>query len=320
VSPPFAAEPLRGVPVLVTGGAGFIGSHLTHALVEAGAHVLVLDNFSHGARGNLDDIEAKIGILDGDIRNPDDCALAVRDRRYVFHLAALGSVPRSVEEPRLYNEVNVAGTLNVLEAARHAGVTRVVYSASSSAYGDTPVLPKVETMAPAPKSPYAVTKLVGEYYCRVYAEVYGLSTACLRYFNIFGPRQNPNSQYAAVIPAFIAALRRGQSPTIYGDGEQTRDFCYVQNVVDANLRAATAPAPLAGEAMNIACGERVSLNTMLARMQEILGTAIPPTYAPARAGDVRDSLADVRAAKTLIGYEPLVRFPEGLRRTIEANA
>ncbi len=310
---------LKGARVLITGGAGFIGSHLTHKLVELGATVLVFDNLSHGSRENLANVGGKIAFLEGDIRNPDDCAKAMQKRDYVFHLAALGSVPRSVEEPKLYNEVNIGGTLNILEAARQAKtVKRVVYSASSSAYGDTPVLPKLETMTPAPKSPYAVTKLVGEYYARVYAEVYNLSTFCLRYFNVFGPRQNPNSQYAAVIPAFISALLKGQNPRIYGDGEQTRDFCFIQNVVNANLLAATAPRALKGESANIACGERISLNAMLAKMQSLLGTTIQPEYLPPRAGDVKDSLADIARAKELIGYEPEVYFDEGLKRTVEA--
>jgi UDP-glucose 4-epimerase len=311
-------DSLRNSPVLVTGGAGFIGSHLARRLVNLGAQVAVLDNLSHGSRANLAEIADKITLVEGDIRNPDDCARAMEGRQYVFHLAALGSVPRSVEQPVLYNEVNIGGTLNILEASRKAGANRVVYSASSSAYGDTPVLPKIETMTPAPKSPYAVTKLVGEYYCRVYASVYGLSTFCLRYFNVFGPRQNPNSQYAAVIPAFVAALLKGNRPKIYGDGEQTRDFCFIQNVVNANLLAATSPNPLAGESANIACGERISLNAMLAKMQQILGTNIAPEYLPPRAGDVKDSLADIGAAKALIGYTPEVYFNDGLERTVSA--
>jgi nucleoside-diphosphate-sugar epimerase len=212
--------------------------------------------------------------------------------------------------------VNIGGTLNVLEAARKEGVKRVVYSASSAAYGDSLELPKVETMKPAPKSPYAVTKLVGEYYCRVYAEVYGLSTVSLRYFNVFGPRQNPKSQYAAVIPAFVSALKEGRSPTIYGDGEQTRDFCFVGNVVRANMLAATVDRPLAGEVLNIACGERTSLNQMLALMQGLLGTKVAARYMPVRAGDVRDSEADIGAAKRVIGYEPEVMFAKGLEMTV----
>ena len=315
-----AIDLLQGMSVLVTGGAGFIGSHLTRALVEIGANVLVLDNFSHGAMENLKGLEQKIGIMTGDIRNAEDCARAVKDRMAVFHLAALGSVPKSVEQPLLYNEVNITGTLTLLEAARKAGVRRVVYSASSAAYGDTPVLPKVETMVPSPKSPYAVTKLVGEYYCRVSAAVYGMSTVSLRYFNVFGPRQNPNSQYAAVIPAFVSALLKGQAPKIYGDGEQTRDFCFVNNVVKANMLAATAERELTGEVVNIACGQRTSLNQMLAQMQKTLGTNVKPEYLPERAGDVRDSLADVQAAKELIGYTPEIFFEKGLEITVKAYA
>ena len=308
----------KSLPVTVTGGAGFIGSHLTHALVAAGADVLVLDNFSHGSQQNLAPLAGKITVQTGDIRNPADCDQATRGRAVVFHLAALGSVPRSVAEPLLYNEVNIGGTLNVLEAARKNGVKRLVYSASSSAYGDTPVLPKIETMVPAPKSPYAVTKLTGEHYCRAFSSVYGLSTFCLRYFNVFGPRQNPNSQYAAVIPAFVAALLKGQRPRIFGDGEQTRDFCFIHNVVNANLLAGSHSSQLNGEVANIACGQRISLNAMLALMQKQLGTNITPEYLPPRAGDVRDSLADITAAKTLIGYRPEVLFAEGLRITVNA--
>ncbi len=303
---------LSGIPVLVTGGAGFIGSHLTHALVEAGANVRVFDNLSYGSLENLADIQNRIEILKGDIRNPDDCAKGVRERKIVFHLAALGSVPASVNDPLLYDDVNIHGTLNVLQAAKNAGVKRLVYSASSAAYGDTPVLPKVETMTPSPKSPYAVTKLVGEYYCRVFAEVYGLSTCSLRYFNVFGPRQNPKSQYAAVIPAFIDALLKNTPPKIYGDGEQTRDFCYVGNVVKANLLAASCERELMGETVNIACGESISLNTLLKQTQSILGTRIQPEHLPARAGDVKDSLADISAARALIQYTPDLYFDEAL--------
>jgi nucleoside-diphosphate-sugar epimerase len=307
------------LPVLVTGGAGFIGGHLVRGLLDAGARVRVLDNFSHGSEENLKP-SPEAEIVKGDIRNPADCEKAARAAAIIFHLAALGSVPRSVEEPVLYNENNIGGTLNILEAARQAGVKRVVYSASSAAYGDTPILPKVETMTPAPKSPYAVTKLVGEYYARVYAEVYGLSAVSLRYFNVFGPRQNPNSQYAAVIPAFIAALLKNQPPRIYGDGEQTRDFCFVGNVVKANMLAGASASPLKGEVVNIACGERISLIAMLHQMQKLLSTNIEPTYLPARAGDVRDSLADITAARKLIGYTPDTLFAPGLALTVKACA
>jgi nucleoside-diphosphate-sugar epimerase len=288
-------------------------------LLDAGAMVRVLDNFSHGSEENLRGAEG-VEVVRGDIRSAEDCTKAADGRAVVFHLAALGSVPRSVEQPVLYNEINIGGTLNVLQATRTAGAKRLVYSASSSAYGDTPVLPKIETMTPSPKSPYAVTKLVGEYYCRVYAEVYGLSTLCLRYFNVFGPRQNPNSQYAAVIPAFIDSLLKGQSPKIYGDGEQTRDFCFVKNVVKANMLAGISANSLKGESVNIACGERISLNAMLAQMQKILRTDVKATYLPGRRGDVRDSLADIGAAGRTIGYTPDVFFKEGLQRTVAAYA
>ena len=315
-----AIDLLNGMSVLVTGGAGFIGSHLTRALVEIGANVLVMDNFSNGSMDNLRGLEQRIGVLPGDIRNAEDCERAVKDRVAVFHLAALGSVPKSVEQPLLYNDVNITGTLTLLEAAQKAGVRRVVYSASSAAYGDTPVLPKVETMVPSPKSPYAVTKLVGEYYLRVFAQVYGMSTISLRYFNVFGPRQNPNSQYAAVIPAFVSALLKGQAPKIYGDGEQTRDFCFVNNVVKANMLAATAETELKGEVVNIACGQRTSLNQMLQQMQKTLGTNVKPEYLAPRAGDVRDSLADISAANALIGYTAEVLFDQGLEVTVKAYA
>ena len=224
-------------------------------------------------------------------------------------------MPGSVEEPVLYNDVNVGGTLNVLEAGRQAGVKRVVYSASSSAYGDTPELPKVETMAPSPKSPYAVTKLTGEYYLRVYAAVYGMETVSLRYFNVFGPRQSPKSQYAAVIPAWITALLRGERPKIYGDGEQSRDFCFISNVVRANMLGGSVAKKLEGEVVNIACAQRITLNEMLEKMKGLLKKDVAAEYLPPRAGDVKDSLADIGAAKEVIGYEPGVLFEEGLAKT-----
>ena len=306
------------MPVLVTGGAGFIGGHLVLALVEAGARVRVLDNFSSGSETNLP--TSGIEIMRGDIRNPSNCAQAVAGCTAVFHLAAMGSVPRSLEEPQLYNEVNITGTLNVLEAARSAGAKRVIYSASSSAYGDTLILPKIETMPPMPLSPYAITKLAGEYYCRIFAKLHNVETISLRYFNVFGPRQNPRSQYAAVIPAFLSALQENRPPKIYGNGEQTRDFCFVANVVKANLLAATTPKKLCGEVVNIACGQRISLNAMLAKMQAMLGTKITPEYLPPRPGDVRDSLADITAASALLGYHPEALFEEGLRQTVASYA
>ncbi|HVS70992.1 MAG TPA: SDR family oxidoreductase [Phycisphaerae bacterium] len=310
----------QNLPVLVTGGAGFIGSHLTRGLLAAGAKVRILDNLSHGSLDNLRDIQPHIDFRQGDLRTLDDCKAAAQNCAVIFHLAALGSVPRSVEQPLLYNDVDVTGTLHILEAARAAGAKRVVYSASSSAYGDTPILPKIETMSPSPKSPYAVAKLASEHYCRAYSEVYKLSTCCLRYFNVFGPRQNPNSQYAAVIPAFIDALLHNRAPKIYGDGEQTRDFCFVGNVVKANMLAGSSEKSLAGESVNIACGENISLNAMLAKMQKILGTHITPEYLPPRAGDVRDSLADISAARQLLDYTPDTYFNQGLEITVKAYA
>lgn len=306
----------KNLPVLVTGGAGFIGSHLVRGLLEAQAKVAVLDNFSAGFRSNLQEILPAITLIEGDITNPSDCNHAAADRAIVFHLAALGSVPGSVDAPVKYNQVNITGTLNMLQAARQAGARRFVYSASSAAYGDSPTLPKIETMLPAPKSPYAVGKLTGEYYARVYSQVYGLSTISLRYFNVFGPRQNPKSQYAAVIPAFITAILRNDPPTIYGDGEQTRDFCHVANVVRANMLAGIATRNLAGEVANIACGENISLNAMLEKMEGLLQKKVQRHYLPARPGDVRDSLADITLAHTLLGYEPAVWFPQGLEQTV----
>jgi nucleoside-diphosphate-sugar epimerase len=307
----------HGVPVLVTGGCGFIGSHITMALVAAGARVGVLDNLSHGQRSNLAPVADKVHIQVGDLRQPEDCAHAVAGKQIVFHLAALGSVPGSLDDPLRYHEVNATGTLNLLLAARTAGVRRVVYSASSSAYGDSPSLPKREDMPPAPKSPYAITKLMGEYYLRTFAEVYGLSTVSLRYFNVFGPRQNPKSQYAAVIPAFIDALRQGRAPTIHGDGEQTRDFCHVDNVVQANLLAGLSPKALAGEVYNVACGERLSLNELFRIIQTSVGATVQPIYGPARMGDVRDSLADITKIVTDLGYHPQVLVRPGLASTVQ---
>jgi len=307
----------KGLPVLVTGGAGFIGGHITETLVKAGAQVEVFDNLSHGSRANLASVADKIQFRSGDLRSPDDCLAATAGKSVIFHLAALGSVPASVDDPQGYHDVNCTGTLNLLVAAKRAGVKRVVYSASSAAYGDSPILPKQEGMVPAPKSPYAITKLVGEYYLRTFAEVYGLSTVSLRYFNVFGPRQNPRSQYAAVIPAFIDTLRRGKSPFIYGDGEQTRDFCHVENVVRANLLAGCCPRPLVGEVYNVACGERISLNELYTIIKTSMGSNLEPVYQPPRIGDVRDSLADISLIRQDLGYEPSILVRPGLAATVQ---
>lgn len=300
---------------LVTGGAGFIGSHLTRRLLSGGVAVRVLDDFSTGSAKNLTDVSKNVELLEGSICDESLTQRACAGVDVVFHVAARASVPRSVAEPLRSNEVNVTGSLNVLVAARDQGVSRVVYSASSSAYGDTPVLPKIESMSPMPLSPYAVSKLAAEQYCRAFSQCYGLQTLCLRYFNVFGPRQDPNSQYAAVIPAFVTRILAGQRPIVFGDGEQTRDFCYIDNVIDANLLAAAAPHAR-GEAMNIACGERTTLNRIVELINRHLGTSVAAEYRAARSGDVRDSLAALGEAERLIQYRPKVMFGEGLSRTI----
>lgn len=300
---------------LVTGGAGFIGSHVVRGALARGWGVRVLDNFSTGHRRNLEEVASKIEVIEGDICDEATAQRACAGVEIVFHLAARASVPRSVEFPRPSHEINATGTLNLLLAARDAGARRFVYSASSSAYGDTPVLPKREDMIPRPLSPYAVSKLAGEHYCSVFAHVYGLQTVSLRYFNVFGPRQDPQSAYAAVIPAFVSRMVRGQRPVIFGDGEQSRDFCYVDNVVSANLLGATVER-VAGEVVNIACGERTTLNEIVRVINRALGTELQPEYRPARAGDVKHSLADLAAAKRVLGYEPKVLFAEGLQRAI----
>lgn len=301
---------------LVTGGAGFIGSHLTHALVERGDEVRVFDNFATGKRENLADIADRIDLVEGDMRNPDDCARACAGVEVILHEAALPSVPKSVADPVSTHQANIDGTFNVLMAAKEAGVRRVVYAASSSAYGDQPELPKHENMPPAPLSPYAVHKLVGEYYCKVFYDCYGLQTLALRYFNVFGPRQDPKSQYAAAIPAFVTAILRDEPPTVYGDGEQTRDFTHVDNVVHANLLAADAPETH-GEVLNMACGERVSVNQIIAAINKALGKSIEPKYVEERPGDVKHSLADISRAREVIGYEPKLLFEEGLDLAID---
>ncbi len=301
---------------LVTGGAGFIGSHLVDALLEAGAGVRVLDNFATGKRENLEPCWDRIELIEDDIRDLAACRKACAGVDFVLHQAALGSVPRSVDDPLTSHEVNVTGTLKMLLAARDAQVKRFVYAASSSTYGDHPGLPKVEERIGAPLSPYAVTKYADELYAAVFGRCYGLETVGLRYFNVFGPHQDPHSQYAAVIPLFVSALLKGRAPTIHGDGEQTRDFTFVANAVAANLKAAIAPPAAVGEVFNIACGERTSLNRLYRRLQELLGTAIPPIHGPDRPGDVRDSLADIGKAGRLLGYSGEVKLDAGLERSI----
>jgi nucleoside-diphosphate-sugar epimerase len=300
---------------LVTGGAGFIGSNIAETLVERGDEVVVLDNLSTGFERNLTRIRKHVTFIHGDVRDGEIVRRALDGVEFVLHQAALASVPRSIEDPVLVTEVNVGGTLTMLEESRRAGVRRFVYAASSSAYGDTEVLPKVETMRPRPLSPYAASKLMGEYYCAVYAAVYGLSTVSLRYFNIFGPRQDPTSQYAAVVPIFISSMLDGRSPTVFGDGEQSRDFTFVENVVEANLRAAACDEAR-GQTVNIACGTRFTLNELISVIREVIGCSATPLYAAPRAGDVKHSQADITAARDLIGYSVKVSFAEGLRRTI----
>jgi nucleoside-diphosphate-sugar epimerase len=302
--------------VLITGGAGFIGSHIGAALHAQGDEVRVLDDLSTGHESNLEAIGAGVDFVRGSVTDPDVVAGAVAGCDYVFHEAALASVPRSVKNPVASNDANVCGTLNVLVAARDAGVKRLVYAASSSAYGDTAVLPKVEDMPVRPKSPYAVAKLAGEHYVSAFAGCYGMQTLSIRYFNVFGPRQDPDSPYAAVIPLFADALLAGKAPTIHGDGEQSRDFTYIDNVVSANLKALTVPT-LAGEVVNVALGQRTTLNELYAMIQKILGTDIDAVYGPTRAGDVKHSEAAIARAQELLGYETLVGVEDGIRRTVE---
>ena len=304
---------------LVTGGAGFIGSNLAAGLLEGGERVRVLDNFLTGKRENLAGLAERYGdsfeVVEGDLRDLETVRRAVAGASYVLHQGALPSVPRSVADPVLTNGINVGGTVNLLVASRDAGVRRVVYAASSSAYGDTPELPKRESMPPNPKSPYALQKLAGEHYMRIFCEIYGLETVSLRYFNVFGPKQDPASMYAAVVPRFITAILAGDSPVVYGDGRQTRDFTYVDNVVRANILACQAPKAACGKTINVACGERVSLLDILEILYDLASRRVPPRFEPARPGDVRDSLADVSRAEELLGYRPSVSFREGLLRT-----
>lgn len=304
--------------VVVTGGAGFIGSHLVEALLERGRRVRVVDNLATGHLKNLEHLEGRFEFLEGDLANFDTARRALDDAEAVFHQAAIPSVPRSVREPLESHESGPTATANVLEAARLAGARRVMFAASSSAYGNTEELPKHENMLPKPLSPYAAGKLAGEYYVRVYAQTMGLDGACLRYFNIFGPRQDPTSPYSGVISIFFKKMMAGERPTIFGDGSQTRDFTYVANAVEANLRALDAESPLGGEVFNVGTGDRVSLLDLVGAINRILGTSIEPDFQPDRAGDVRDSQADLARIRETLGYEGRIRFEEGLRRTHES--
>jgi UDP-glucose 4-epimerase len=301
---------------LITGGAGFIGSNLARKLVAQGADVVILDNFSTGKVENLDDLKDKVRVVEGNICDLDVVRAATDGADYVLHHAAVVSVPRSVKDPLTTNAVNVDGTLNCLIAARDAGVKRFVFAASSSAYGDSEKLPKREDMPSKPLSPYGVAKLVGEMYCRVFNDVYGLETVSLRYFNIFGPFQDPTSQYAAVVPIFITSLLAGKSPVVYGDGEQSRDFTFVDNAVQANLLALTSEkAP--GRVINVACGTRFTLNRLVTDLKELLGSSVDAEYTDPRTGDIKHSQGDITAARELLGYDPEVSFEEGLKRTVD---
>jgi len=303
--------------MVVTGGAGFIGSHITAALTKSGARVRVLDDLSTGHRENLEEIGGDVDFIQGSVADEDLVQKALQGAEVVFHEAAIPSVPRSVEAPRQTHIASVDGTFSLLLAARDQKVRRVVYAASSSAYGDQPTLSKSETMLPDPLSPYAVAKLVGEYYCRVFTRVYGLETVALRYFNVFGPRQDPTSQYSGVVSRFISALLTDDQPVIYGDGEQSRDFTYIDNVVAANLSAADAKGA-SGKVINVANGERITLNQLLAELKELTGRQnVNAQYAEARVGDVKHSLADNTMARELLGYEVKVDLREGLKRTID---
>ena len=302
---------------LITGGAGFIGSHIVEELLRRGERVRVLDNFVTGRRENLSPVRPneRLEVVEGDLRSYHLVREAVQGIDYVLHQGALPSVPRSVRDPLTTNEVNVVGTLNVLQAARDAGVKRLVYASSSSIYGNSPALPKVETLCPRPLSPYAISKLAAEQYCQTFWQLYGFETVCLRYFNVFGPRQDPTSQYSAVIPKFITAALKDEPLTIHGDGQQSRDFTYVANVVAANLLACQAPqAP--GQVMNASCGQRYSLLDLIERLEQLLGKPLCVEHAEPRPGDVKHSQADISLARQVLGYEPAVDFEAGLKTTV----
>ncbi len=301
---------------LVTGGAGFIGSHIATALVERGDNVAVLDNLSTGRQENLEHLGDRVTFYEGCLLDRDIVEQALDGVEVIYHQAALASVPRSVKEPLETNAACVTGTLNLLDAARQAGVRRFVYAGSSSAYGDQPNMSKRETDLPSPLSPYAAAKLAGELYCQSFTATYGFETVVIRYFNVFGPRQDPNSEYSAVIPIFVTKMVKGERPTIYGDGKQSRDFTYIDNVVQGNLAAADATEAV-GHSINVACGSQTSLLQLVAAINEVLGTKIEPIFEESRAGDVRESLADITAARALLDYEPQIDFDEGLRYSIE---
>ncbi len=301
---------------LVTGGAGFIGSHIVEALVADGASVRVFDNLATGHRENLDGVKGRVSLIEADIRDTDALATAMRGVEFVFHEAAMVSVPLSCEKPRECHEVNATGTLNVLLAAREAGVRRVVMASTAAAYGNNPELPKREGMRPEPESPYGLTKVTGEYYLRSFAQLYGLQTLALRYFNVYGPRQDPKSMYSGVISKFVEVLTAGGTPTVFGDGRQTRDFVFVKDVVQANLKAMQARALEPGEVVNVGTGKAVSLLELLAVLGELTGRDATPTFGPARAGDVQHSLADIGQARQRLGYEPRTSIREGLAELI----
>lgn len=308
---------MAGEKVLVTGGAGFIGSHLVDGLLAKGYKVRVLDNFTTGKKRNLSNVLSDIELITGDIRDEEVIKQAVLGVDFVLHQAALGSVPRSIDDPLTTHECNSTGTLKLLLAARDAGVQRLVYASSSSVYGNTPTLPKIETMPALPRSPYALSKLSGEVYCQLFSSLYGFETVSLRYFNVFGPRQDEHSQYAAVIPKFVTALLKGEPITIFGDGQQTRDFTYIENVVLANLLAMTAPKETAGIALNIACSGYYSILSVGEKLADILNVPLKINFAKVRPGDVQDSYADINKAKELINYFPKIDFQTGLKQTAE---
>ena len=300
---------------LVTGGAGFIGSHLCRRLLASGWAVRVLDDLSSGRRENLAALDGEVDLVEGDLRDEALVSAALAGVDYVLHHAAVASVQTSIERPRFEQEVNAVGTLQLFEAARRAGVRRVVFAASAASYGNDPMVPKREDMLPVPESRYAISKIAGEYYARVYSSLYGLEVVCLRYFNVFGPRQDPSSPYSGVISIFAERMLEGAAPTVFGDGAQSRDYVYVDNVVEANMRAWATPG-IAGRVYNIGCGHSASLLDLVAALNRVLGTAIEPEFAPARAGDVRLSVADIARAQRELGYEPVVHFEEGLERTL----